>query len=85
MATKVGVFTVGAWQGQTDKVIEQLTALNAYVGKFSSEERLLQAAEKGLLTHLLISQEGALNDATVGKLKAANVQILTFRDAGRLI
>ena len=85
MAAKVGVFTVGAWQGQTDKVIAQLSALNAYVGKFSSEERLLQAAEKGMLTHLLVSQEGALNAPTAAKLKAANVQILTFRDAGRLL
>jgi hypothetical protein len=85
MGAKAGVFTVGAWQGQTDKVIEQLSALNVYVGKFSSEERLLQAAEKGLLTHLLVSQEGALNAPTIVKLKAANVQILTFRDAGRLL
>jgi len=76
---------VGAWQGQIEKLVDQLTALNAYVGKFSSEERLLQAAEKGLVTHLLVTQEGALNTPTLQKLKALKVEILGFKDVGRIV
>ncbi len=85
MTAKVAVYTIGAWPGQIEKLADRLTALNVYVGKFSSEERLLQAAEKGLATHVLITQEGALNAATANKLKSLKVEILTFRDVGRIL
>jgi hypothetical protein len=81
----VAVYTVGAWQGQIEKLVDLLTALNAYVGKFSSEERLIQAAEKGLVTHLLVTQEGALNTPALQKLKALKVEILSFRDVGKIL
>jgi len=85
MTAKVAVYTIGAWPGQLEKLADQLTALNVYVGKFSSEERLLQAVEKGMVTHVLITQEGALNAATANKLKSLKVEILTFRDVGRIL
>ena len=77
--------TVGTWPGQTEKITDRLSALNVYVGKFSGEERLLQAVGKGMLTHLLISQEGALSTEILNKLKAANVEVLTFRDVGKIV
>lgn len=85
MGAKVGVLTVGAWPGQIEMVIDRLTALNVYVGKFTGEERLLQVMGKGMLTHLLISQDGALSATMVNKLKASNVEVLAFRDVGRIV
>lgn len=85
MGAKVAIFTVGTWPGQVEKLTERLTALNIYVGKFTGEDRLLQAVGKGAITHLMVTQEGALNAATLGKLRSANVQILTFADVGKVI
>jgi len=85
VGAKVAIYTVGSWPGQVEKIVDRLTALNVYVGKFSGEERLLQAAEKGLITHLLITQEGALNAATLSKMKTMKVEVLNFKDAGRII
>lgn len=85
VTAKVAIYTVGAWQGQIEKLAEQLTALNVYIGKFSSEERLLQAVEKGMVTHLLVTQEGALNNAVLNKLRSLNVEVLTFKDVGRIL
>ena len=85
MIAKVAVYTVGAWPGQLEKLADQLSALNAYAGKFSSEERLLQAVEKGLITHILVTQESALNTPALQKLKALKVEILNFKDIGRIV
>lgn len=85
MTAKVGIYTVGTWPGQVEKLIDRLTTLNAYVGKFSSEERLLQAVEKGMITHLLVTQESALNAPTLNKLKALKVGVLSFKDVGRIL
>jgi hypothetical protein len=85
LSAKTAIYTVGAWPGQIEKLVEQLTARNAYAGKFSSEERLIQAAEKGMITHLLVTQEGALNAPTIQKLRANKIEILTFRDAGKIL
>lgn len=85
MAAKVCIYTIGAWPGQVEKLADRLAALNVYVGKFSGEERLLQAAEKGMMTHVLVTQEIALNASTLSRLKSLNVRVLTFSDAGKIV
>jgi len=85
MGVKVAIYTVGTWPGQVEMLTEKLTARNIYVGKFTGEDRLLQAVGKGAITHLMVTQESALNAPTITKLKSANVQVLTFGEVGKII
>jgi hypothetical protein len=84
MNAKVGIYMVGAWPGQVEKLEEQLRGFNVLVGRYSGEETLLQHAKKGMLTHLLVSHESALNQSTAQKLKELNIQVLNFRDTERI-
>jgi hypothetical protein len=82
--SKVAIFTVGAWASQIDKLAQKLSATGSYAGKFSSDERLLDNAQKGGLTHVLAAQEVAFKPETVQKLKGLGIKIVSFKDAGIL-
>ena len=85
MTAKIAVYTIGTWPGQVEKLEEELSAAKMFAGKYSAETRLLQHAEKGKFTHLLVSDISALNDAALKKLQELKIKIMNFKDVSRLL
>lgn len=85
MTAKIAVYTIGTWPGQVEKLEDELASAKVFGGKFSGEERLLQHAKKGRITHLLVSHESALTNEALRKLKEFDIKIMNIRDVGRLL
>ncbi len=85
MTAKVAIFTIGLLPMQVDKLAERLNEQRAYVGKYSSESRLLEHAARGIITHLVLMDDMALNPGIMDKLKGFQIQIVPYKDAQRLL